>query len=308
MMLDRCGWRVVVAGMFAMLAGLSSGGPVLGWEFFYTDGGDPLHWNVGEVPFLVDYTGIPEIESDGENLAIEDAFAAWSELSDCFQLVYAGLTMTPEMAFHQDATLDQNHVVFVTNGWTSVADNANKTAVAFTRLKYETKTGTLVDVDIAVNLEQYDFSLCGEPEGVDAETVDFLYVMLHESGHVTGLDHSTNPFAVVHVQDSRCVDFPPRQLAPDDKEGFLDYYGGLDCTEGEELVEPPPIVEAADDASPDGGSVDGDVCEENCQGDRAPDCGCVVSRASTAGSPALGFLVFSIAVFLALRMRRLRRG
>lgn len=300
-----------VATSAILLTALSR--PAAGWDYYKTNSGKIVHWEEPIVLYKVDFNDIDEIEADGEIVAIQAAFALWNELSDCIEMVFDGLTAKPEVRFHppNENVPNENHVVFVASGWHIVADAQNQTSLAFTRLSYETATGRLMDFDIAVNLDAYEFSLCDKPGEPADDAFDFFYTMLHEAGHTFGLAHSDESSAVMDPHDASCTDAPPHQLAEDDKEGYAFLYSDETCvtaTHTEDVItdQPSEMDDSHADLPPQGGQPETSALVPDNR-NSAGCTGCPVSAPSSSVLPVTGLLLV-LAVMPILKRGQPREG
>ncbi len=273
------------------------------WNYYLSALGNPVHWDpcIEEIPFWVDAGEIDEIESDGEHQAVAEAFAAWGEPAcSPIKLVVAGYEPDPVVELVEGET--HNVVAFIHSGWS--IDPVKQTYIALTTLSYNPKTGEIVDADLAFNLENFDFSLCGEGEEESAAQ-DFRYVVLHETGHVFGLNHSNDPLAIMFVQDSTCLDDPGNHLTSDDEEGVCFYYGDPAnralCDSDADGA--PETSVAEQDGSP------GDIAGSDTEavegtGKPTPDCGCTVHAETTSRSAAAPVVVLAATLLLWVLRRK----
>jgi len=284
--------RVALATALVGLLTAAWGRAALAWEYYETKGGVPVHWCADTLTYHVDGSGIDGIEGDGEYEVIHWAFDTWSELETPFQFVFGTYKSQPEAMFYEEGD-NENQVVFIRENWISEVGADSDDYVALTTLSYLKTTGEIVDADIRLNLDQYAFSLCLEPEDLGGELRDLWFVMLHEVGHITGLDHSPDSLAVLFVHDSRCSDEPPHALTPDDVQGHLAVYESPPCPV--EYIEPDPF---------DGGTLDQGNAAEGCV-DCALSPSCCGCR-SGGGTP-LGPLLPALLCVLGLWLLRARR-
>ena len=140
--------------------------------------------------------------------ALQSAEQEWTSISSTsFQLAYNGPTML-------GATYDGVNVI----SWPSVWNHASS-AFAVTLTTYDLNTGFLLDSDIVLNRNVQFFS---QPGDESPNRVDLRYVMLHENGHLAGLDHSPDPSAVMYVDFKSGI--VGHGLATDDINGLSTLY------------------------------------------------------------------------------------
>lgn len=218
--------------------------------------GEPLHWHKFEIPYWVDDSHLEMLEGEREYEIIREAMEQWNSLDTPFAFVYMGKTPNAQWYFDdQNLEANENHIVFVHHSWAGQVDWEYESAIALTTLSYNTGTGELIDADMRINNEQYLFADCAAAGPEEQVYTDLLYVILHETGHMTGLDHSEDLLSVMAVQDANCSDEPPHLLLPDDKECFLDFYGSDEyiqlATPPEPEPELTPDVVGGDTANPE---------------------------------------------------------
>ena len=116
--------------------------------------------------------------------ALQSAEQEWTNISSTsFQLAYNGPTTL-------GATYDGVNVMSWPSVWNQVSS-----AFAVTLTTSDLSTGFILDSDIVLNRNVQFFS---QPGDVGPNRVDLRYVMLHENGHLAGLDHSPDPSAVMY--------------------------------------------------------------------------------------------------------------
>ncbi len=213
----------------------------LGFDYYYSTQGAQVRWEPcrSEIPYYVDENGTNTIAGDGEFDAILEMVGIWNDLP-CSPVELSFQGRINNAIAQAGIGEDENHFVFVKTTWSHKA-----TQVALTTLTYNPVTGFIYDADMEFNDQMFDFALC-DAEDAEEYDVDFRYVVLHETGHMFGLNHpevdpvDTNPLPVMYVHDLFCKNSPPHELTQDDIDGFCSYYGSGIFEEG--CVEPVPDV------------------------------------------------------------------
>jgi len=289
----KAAWALLPAFLVLLAAG-----PALAWNYYMEGLCQPVRWPdcTAQIPFYIDAGEIDEIESDGEHQAIADAFRAWNEIP-CASIELTVAGYKPNLvAEANEKGPNENVVVFVKEGWS--IDPTKQSYIALTTLSYDPKSCGIIDADIEVNAQHFDFSLCG-PGDEDSDRQDLRYVILHETGHVFGLNHSNDALAIMFVQDSKCTDLPGIKLTPDDEEGLCFCYEDPRFQEGclpDSASEPGPIETTQD-------AIDGDGSGQNDDGGKkAADCCCRMG-----GRTAVPAGCWLLLAFLAVLLRVLAR-
>lgn len=92
-----------------------------------------------------------------------------------------------------DYLRDPNHVISKPTQWFS---DIQSTTIAITSYSYQTSTNRIVNADIVLNLENYNFS-----DNPNNQEVDLESTFLHELGHFLGLKHvekSVDPNSIMN--------------------------------------------------------------------------------------------------------------
>jgi hypothetical protein len=117
-------------------------------------------------------------------VALQSAEQEWTNVSTTsFQLAYNGPSTL-------GAAYDGVNVISWPSVWNQVSS-----AFAITLTAYDINTGFILDADIVLNR---NFQFFSQPGDVGPNRVDLRYVVLHENGHLAGLDHSPDPSAVMY--------------------------------------------------------------------------------------------------------------
>lgn len=184
------------------------------------DSGPSLTWQEREIPWfteeavfgLVGDAAVGEAETRG-------AFEAWEEV-DCsdMRLPYMGTSPALVAEFFDDKP-NRNVVVAIETGW-----DYDTKAIAVTTSAYDTRSGRVVDADIEINAQNFDF------EKVDAacdSSMDLRNTLTHEVGHVIGLEHPPNTPRYANstmFASAPTCETKKRSLEADDVEGICFIY------------------------------------------------------------------------------------
>jgi hypothetical protein len=141
-------------------------------------------------------------------VALQSAEQEWTNVSTTsFQLAYNGPSTL-------GAAYDGVNVISWPSVWNQVSS-----AFAITLTAYDINTGFIVDSDIVLN---HNFQFFSQPGDVAPDRVDLRYVLLHENGHLAGLDHSPDPSAVMNTNFMAGI--VGHGLAADDINGISTLY------------------------------------------------------------------------------------
>ena len=286
-----------------------------GWHFYSTDFNERVHWEPEDcrIPYFIDIAGMNDFDGDEFQL-IHDALQVWTD-AECSPLSFEFVDFLAEPEMAVDC---RNTVIFIAEGWTPLlegldnAPDAPSSWAAFTLLTYNPQTGDMLDADILVNLEDHEFSTC-EADG-EGDRLDFFYTILHEAGHILGLDHSEDPFSVLQPAAQYCDDDPPHLLTTDDLAGLCWFYGDwqwmegcdaapprepwLDCPTGEDSE---PELEALQDSTAEPSEAE-EVGPEVAEAPvPEPDCCCTILDAPAFSGEILLLLLAIFSIFFMIR-------
>lgn len=155
-------------------------------------------------------------------------------------------------------------------------------AYALTTTWFRRSTGEIVDADMELNQEDWEFAIC--TDGDCGRAIDLENTVTHELGHFFGLAHTE---ALEDATMWACADPGEtfkRDLSDDDIEGICAIYA-----EG---------FDAECDFEPEGGF------DPSCSTVRETGCGCIAAGRGEAGPFGL---LFTATVLAVGRMRRRRR-
>lgn len=177
------------------------------------DGCEVVKWKSGCVGFTIQEDGGGHIDPETLNLFEAQAFAAWKNV-DCgggespgFFVVDMGAASCNKIEYNKDAA-NQNVVIVRTAAWPHPHSAGHD--IALTTTTFDPNTGELLDADMELNLANFDLTL-----GDEEVAYDLASVLVHETGHFLGLQHSLDEAATMRpFYDMGSTEL--RDLSPDD--------------------------------------------------------------------------------------------
>jgi hypothetical protein len=262
---------------------------VAAWEF-YSSNGNLVHWpaQACSIPYYIGSNGLEEIEGEQEILEVRRAFKAWGDLA-CSDF-YPSFRNLVDDAKVSKLGPNRNDVVFARSGW-----KWEPTYVMLTVISFDPPTGEIYDVDIAINAQSFDFSLCGG--GQDDQLADFKFAFLHEAGHFTGLAHSQVEDSLMYAAGTAvCSADLPAGILEDDEQGFCSVYQA-DLWKCSDQILPDTVdQDSVADAQPEDTLTPTDT---NSGGGGGGGCGVAGSSGPTAGP----WIQLLLCAFLAFSLR-----
>jgi len=162
--------------------------------------GNFLAWDLADMPINY-WVSVDNAEGTEKIRAIVRAFESWEIVSSSLvSFRYAGLTKSTAVAYD-----GINLVTWVKEGW-----QYDPKTIAYTTL-WVTNTGQILDADIELNDEFFDWST-----ETNDQQMDIQNVLTHEVGHFIGIGHSiettdSSMFPIISFGE-----FSKRVVKPDD--------------------------------------------------------------------------------------------
>ena len=202
------------------------------------------------------------------------AIGRWVE-PECAALEYE---FTGASTLSADSGDGRVTVEILHSGWTEAGFDLD--AAATTRVIYREDFSEIVDADVFINAESYDWTL-GPSEG---RRRNLLAALVHELGHVIGLLHPCDSDVGCESPPTVMVPFfddVDASLRADDVAGVCSLYGSTNCEDCAPPTTPPPCVE-----QPCGEL--GDPCgvDRECASGTCVDGSCSVRCDAAAACPA----------------------
>jgi len=168
-------------------------------------GGAVAHWGTHCIDYAVQRDGSQQQGISAGELAgvLGDGFRLWSDavcgpgLSPELSASYRGLTSCDRVEFNCDTGPDNDHIVMFRDS----GGDLPQTTIALSTIIANTNTGEILDVDIEINSQDFDFYLddsAGRRAGADGAH-DLRLVLNHELGHFLGLSHTLVPGALMRA-------------------------------------------------------------------------------------------------------------
>ncbi|GAB4298077.1 MAG: hypothetical protein Kow0090_13460 [Myxococcota bacterium] len=137
-----------------------------------------LMWKKSEVPFYIARHGTPLFSHVALKKAVEHSFSVWNKIGcDAPKLAFVSFTDEPQASLN-----GKNSIIFRNDSW----DPEVSGALALSTISAVVGTGEIFSADIEFNAKEFVFSI---PGAGTAALHDFENTLIHELGHVLGLDH-----------------------------------------------------------------------------------------------------------------------
>lgn len=187
------------------------------------DSGPSLVWMERAIPWFAedDVFMLLGDRAIGEE-EVFGSFSAWEDV-ECSDLTLPFQGTAPALvAEYKDGQINRNVLVVLKSGW-----DYDSGAIAVTTSAYDTRSGRVVDADIEINDEDFDFAVVDATCREGAGTMDLRNTLTHEVGHVIGLEHPPNTSR--YQNTTMFASAPPcetkkRTLETDDRDGICHIY------------------------------------------------------------------------------------
>jgi len=168
-----------------------------------------LHWDSWVVPYTIHYRGAEDVHDVLLGGALHRAFRSWGEVAGA-GLQFEAVAQWADKASEPD---EHNVLYWIEGGWPH-----GKQVIGLTSINYYPDSGEIVDVDIAFNGLDYDWTVFDEQVETDLQSI-----ATHEIGHMFGLDHSESNESVMWFQYEP-GETRQRELSDDDREAVSYLY------------------------------------------------------------------------------------
>jgi hypothetical protein len=195
-------------------------------------GGVVAEWGSDCVTYAVQEDGSADQRISAQTLRgiLADGFAAWSNTecpsesnapdgaSPSFAAAYRGETACDQVEYQCGGTGNDNIVMF-RDGFSDLS----ATTIALSTIIANLNTGEILDVDIEINSQDFNFDVDGGSALAGAQ--DLRLVLNHELGHMLGLSHSEEPGSLMQAEYDSDSPLPAR----DDMAGMCSIFSPSDA-------------------------------------------------------------------------------
>lgn len=260
--------------------------------------GNPLHWSSPCLTYAVQRDGSPKagIDADAFQKSVEQAFRAW-ESATCpgggsprFRAQFQGFVGCAQReTVCGGADKNVNVMMLHDRDWPELPS-----VIGLTTPSGGSESGLLVDADLEINSQDYDFS----PEAMSSGGMQLSEVLAHEVGHFLGLSHSDAPGALMSTQ-YEMLQLGPELLTDDDIAAICTAY-----PPGDALSCPDPAPPVYDECQRDPAEPPPECRISSKTHDKSS--GCSIGAAGSGGQPHGGaaWALLIVAWLVAHRLQR----
>lgn len=186
------------------------------------DSGPSLYWDAREIAWWAAQDLTTDLPAATALEQLQLSFAAWEDI-DCSDLTlpFRGQIDGLQAGFVDGGSENKNAVVFL-DTWPY-----DQGVIAVTTNAYNTRNGEILDSDIEINGQQFEFVVADGSCDARQGQMDLRNAITHEVGHVLGLDHppntQRNTESTMFASAPAC-ETKKRSLAPDDTMGICSIY------------------------------------------------------------------------------------
>ena len=260
--------------------------------------GEPLHWPSPCLSYAVQRDGSPKagIDADSFQKSVEQAFRAWETVtcpgggSPRFRAQFQGfVSCARRETVCGNADKNVNVMMLHDDDWPELP-----TVIGLTRPSGGTETGLMVDADLEINSQDYDFSAAAMSSG----GMQLEEVLAHEVGHFLGLSHSDAPGALMSIH-YEMLQLGSELLTDDDIAAICTAY-----PPGDALTCPAPAPPVYDECQLDPDERPSECRISTVRHDKSS--GCSIGAAGPGGQPPSGE-TWALLIAVGLAAHRLQR-